>query len=210
MIEMDSKVSEHRLPAMFVADAAGLDFLNSLATPVDRPVEWLASGEDLLDWLGAAGLVADTVRDELRKNAGPGELDAVAAQARAFREWLRDFVKKHKGRPLGADAVAELAPLNRLLARDETFGEVVADSGGVALKAQRRWRSPDALMMPIAESVAKLVCEDDFTHVKACEGHNCTLMFVDRTKAHGRRWCSMAVCGNRAKAQAHRDRLRQA
>ncbi|MGO9268383.1 MAG: CGNR zinc finger domain-containing protein [Candidatus Binataceae bacterium] len=30
-------------------------------------------------------------------------------------------------------------------------------------------------------------------------------MFLDRTKAHARRWCSMAVCGNRAKA-AHRSR----
>jgi predicted RNA-binding Zn ribbon-like protein len=32
---------------------------------------------------------------------------------------------------------------------------------------------------------------------------------VDVSKAHGRRWCSMTICGNRAKAAAHRARARQ-
>ena len=36
------------------------------------------------------------------------------------------------------------------------------------------------------------------------------LMFYDRSKSHARRWCSMAVCGNRAKATAHRVRDRRA
>ena len=46
----------------------------------------------------------------------------------------------------------------------------------------------------------------DFRLIRGCEGPVCTLLFLDRTKAHGRRWCSMAVCGNRAKAAAHRAR----
>ncbi|HEY6735223.1 MAG TPA: CGNR zinc finger domain-containing protein, partial [Roseiarcus sp.] len=40
------------------------------------------------------------------------------------------------------------------------------------------------------------------------EGANCTLVFVDRTRRRGRRWCSMALCGNRAKQAAHRHRLK--
>jgi len=32
------------------------------------------------------------------------------------------------------------------------------------------------------------------------------MWFYDRTKSHRRRWCSMALCGNRAKARAHRER----
>ena len=35
-------------------------------------------------------------------------------------------------------------------------------------------------------------------------------MFYDRSKSHARRWCSMAVCGNCAKATAHRARDRRA
>jgi predicted RNA-binding Zn ribbon-like protein len=207
-----------RPPALFVADATGLDFLNSIATPVNKPVEWITSGEDLLDWLKTAGLVPDDVREGFLKSAVPGELDGVAAQARAMREWFRAFVSKHMGKPLQADALKELAPLNRILARDEEFGQIVArdrkmDGGartGLVRRMQRRWHSPDSLLIPIARSMADLICTDDFTHIKACEGHTCTLVFIDRTRGHARRWCSMAVCGNRAKAQAHRDRAKQA
>ncbi len=66
------------------------------------------------------------------------------------------------------------------------------------LRRIRRWESPDELLLPIAEAAADLVCSADFRLIRACEGHACTLLFLDRTKAHGRRWCSMAVCGNRA------------
>jgi hypothetical protein len=104
-----------RPPALFVADATSLDFLNSIATPVDKPVEWITSGEDLLDWLKAAGLVPDDVREGFLKSAVPGELDGIAAQARALREWFREFVSKHMGKPLQADALKELVPLNRIL-----------------------------------------------------------------------------------------------
>jgi predicted RNA-binding Zn ribbon-like protein len=45
--------------------------------------------------------------------------------------------------------------------------------------------------------------------VKGCEGPVCTLLFLDRTRARARRWCSMAVCGNRAKQAAHRTRTRR-
>jgi predicted RNA-binding Zn ribbon-like protein len=63
-------------------------------------------------------------------------------------------------------------------------------------------------LRPIAEAAADLVCSVDFRLIRACEGSPCTLVFLDRTKAHSRRWCRMAVCGNRAKAAAHRARQR--
>ena len=56
---------------------------------------------------------------------------------------------------------------------------------------------------------ALLENEKDFSLVRKCEGEGCTLWFLDLSKAHARRWCSMAVCGNRAKAAAHRARARQ-
>jgi predicted RNA-binding Zn ribbon-like protein len=55
---------------------------------------------------------------------------------------------------------------------------------------------------------ALLVCEEDFASVKACEGHSCTLVFADYTRKRARRWCSMAICGNRAKQAVHRHRLK--
>ena len=107
---------------------------------------------------------------------------------------------------------SELEPLNRLLERDEGFGRIVArdhgSAGGLELRMMRRWRSPESLLLPIGEALAKFVCEEDFSNVKACEGPACTLMFADHTRGHARRWCSMAICGNRAKQAAHRHRLK--
>jgi len=69
-----------------------------------------------------------------------------------------------------------------------------------------RWENPANLLVSIAEAAADLICNQDFSMIRACEGSPCMLLFLDRTKAHARRWCSMAVCGNRAKAAAHRAR----
>jgi predicted RNA-binding Zn ribbon-like protein len=203
---------QHTLPAIFIADSLGLDFLNSIATPVDTPVDWLDSGDGLLKWLAQAKLVPADALDELKARATPGELDKVADQARALREWFRGLVRKHMGRPLTPKALNELGPLNTLLERDEAFRRISRHrhDGGDRLELQmmRRWRSPESLLLPIGEALAKFVCDEDFADIKACEGHSCTLMFADHTRRRARRWCSMAICGNRAKQAAHRDRLR--
>jgi predicted RNA-binding Zn ribbon-like protein len=205
-------IVQHRPPAIFIANSLGLDFLNSIATPVDKPIDWLDSGDGLVKWLAQAKLVRVDALDELKARAMPGELDKVADQARALREWFRGFVHKHMGRPLTPKALQELVPLNRLLERDEAFSQISRHrhSGGdrLDLRMMRRWRSPESLLLPIGEVLAKFVCEEDFAKVKACEGHSCTLVFADRTRRRARRWCSMAICGNRAKQAAHRRRLK--
>ena len=204
---------QHRPPAFFIADSLGLDFLNSVATPIDAPVDWFDSGEGLLQWLAQAKLVSADVLDELKARARPGELDKVADQARDLREWFRGFVHKHMGRPLPPKALTELDPLNKILERDEAFSRISRHrhDGGDRLEVQmtRRWRSPESLLLPITEALARFVCEEDFADIKACEGHRCTLVFADHTQRRARRWCSMAICGNRAKQAAHRNRLKK-
>ena len=203
---------EQRSPAFFIADALGLDFLNSIATPVDTPIDWIDDGEGLLNWLEQAQLVPADALKNIRAQALPGELDKVADQARHLREWFRGFVRKHKGRPLTAKSLAELGPLNRLLERDDAFNRIVAAPKGDAPPLQfhkaRRWRTPEALLAPIGEALAQFVCTEDFSDVKACEGHACTMYFADHTRGRARRWCTMALCGNRAKQAAHRERLK--
>ncbi|MGY3693340.1 putative RNA-binding Zn ribbon-like protein [Bradyrhizobium sp. USDA 3240] len=199
-------------PAMFIADSPGLDFINSIATPVDTPVDWIADGDGLVRWLAQAKLVPSDVLDGLMARAAPGELDKVAGQARDLREWFRGFVRKHMGRPLTPRALKEMEPLNRLLESDQAFSRIVPhrhdDHDGFALERTRRWRSAETLLLPIGEAMAKVVCEESFSDIKACEGPACTLMFADHTRARARRWCSMAVCGNRAKQAAHRSRIK--
>jgi predicted RNA-binding Zn ribbon-like protein len=197
-----------RPPPFFVGDHLALDFLNTIATPKDVPVEWLRDGPDLIDWLERAQVIGTEVASRFRSSKDQQALDAAAEKARAFRDWLRGFVTRHMGKPLGTSAAKVLEPLNALLAQDSSYPVIEATGGETALRLQRlrRWESPNELLHPIAEAAAALICSADFRLIRACEGHVCTLLFLDRTKAHGRRWCSMAVCGNRAKAAAHRAR----
>jgi predicted RNA-binding Zn ribbon-like protein len=207
-----AQTARQRPLAIFVGDALGLDFLNSVATPVDKEIDWIDDGDGLLAWLEQAQLVPAETLETLRTRAMPGEFDNVAAEARGLREWFRGFVRQRKGRPLTSEDLSELEPLNRQLEHDEGFGRIVArDRGhasGLEFRTMRRWKSPEALLLPIGEALAKFVCEEDFSNVKACEGPACTLMFADHTRGRARRWCSMAICGNRAKQAAHRYRLK--
>jgi predicted RNA-binding Zn ribbon-like protein len=200
-------------PALFVAGDPALDFLNSVAVPVDLPVEWLDDGEGLLSWLRQAQLVSAAMFKEVRSQSRPDELDKVAEQARNLREWFRGFVEQQRGRPLTRDDFKKLERLNRLLERDESFCQVTPatskEGKALELRVMRKWRSPEALLFPIAEALARFVCSEDFTCVKACEGPTCTLFFADHTRGRGRRWCTMAICGNRAKQAAHRRRLKR-
>ena len=202
---------DRRSPAIFIADSTGLDFLNSLATPTDTAIDWIEDGEGLIAWLSQAGLVPADALSGIKSQALPGELDGVAEQARALREWFRGFVQAHMGRST-RKALRELEPLNRLLARDETFKQLVPHRHGgshaMELHTTRRWRSPESLLLPIGEAMARFVCEENFNDVKACQSRSCTLLFADHTRRRTRRWCSMALCGNRAKQAAHRARLK--
>ena len=119
-------------------------------------------------------------------------------------------MEARSGRRLGAQDLHELEPLNHLLGRDERFEQIVVEAHGGAsalrFETLRRWRSPESVLLPIGEEIAKFICSEEFQYVNACEGSTCTLLFVDRTRGRGRRWCSMAICGNRAKQAAHRSR----
>lgn len=213
-----------RPAAFFVADALGLDFVNSRATPGGTVVEWLADGQDLIAWLEQSQQMDRPTAERIRKTARPEDLDVVAAQARELREWFRAFIDKYRGAALPAAAFGDLAPLNALLEQDDSYrlvairrqapsGNSVPLQGGDRVAFERvltrRWDSPTSLLLPIADAMADAICSADFSHIKRCEGHACTLLFLDKTRTHTRRWCSMAVCGNRAKQSTHREKSKR-
>jgi predicted RNA-binding Zn ribbon-like protein len=63
-------------------------------------------------------------------------------------------------------------------------------------------------VLPIGDALATCVCEEEFANVKACAGHRGTLVFAGRHRRPARRWCSMAIGGNRAHQASHRNRLK--
>ena len=62
----------------------------------------------------------------------------------------------------------------------------------------------------IAAAAAKVAIEQRLDRIKICPADDCRWAFYDTSRNHSRQWCSMQVCGNRAKARAHRERSAQA
>jgi predicted RNA-binding Zn ribbon-like protein len=193
-----------------LAGAVGLDFLNAITPNAATPYRALVTGEDLVAWLARAGLIDAGACSE-RLEDGSQELDAVAMQAREIGAWFREFVLAHLGRPLPADAFSGLAPLNALLELDTQFLQIevlVSEDGPRLVRRDRRaCATSRALLAPLAESMSRLVCGEHFSLVRVCEGPSCGRLFLDQTRRRARRWCDMAVCGNRAKQAAHKRRL---
>ena len=130
------------------------------------------------------------------------ELDGAAADARTLREKLRPILLNWAGEkpvPFPVDVIDEL---NALLAQDRRYAQLNPENDALLLRERRQWEQPTQLLVPSAQAWAHLLVEGDPTLIRQCPG--CTIIFYDSTKAHRRRWCSMALCGNRAKVRRHR------
>ena len=116
-------------------------------------------------------------------------------------EWLRELHSVGLLRPSFRPAAA-IVPLRSFMRHESATSRL-------EWRTLRRWRTPDSLLLPIAHAIANFVTSEDLSHVKSCEKSPCTLFFLDRTRGQVRRWCSMALCGNRAKQALYRSRSKR-
>ncbi len=187
---------EHDLGEAYVlADHLGLDLLNTRAELHGLSYEFWNSDDDVMRWLGRVGV---TPKDGSALPAAPGVLE----QARALRELARELIVQRKRGEQG-----DPAALNEFMRAYQTFPHLLPDdAGGYRLVRRAPDNAIGQLLGEVAEAVALLLAEGDFALVKECEHPECVMWFYDRTKAHKRRWCSMAMCGNRHKAAEFRKR----
>jgi predicted RNA-binding Zn ribbon-like protein len=192
---------------LFLGSHPALDFLNTSLSPRGEPIELIGEGQLFVEWLVSGGLLDASTASKLKRRFGAEALDAVATEARRFREWAREWISRWRDAPAG-EYKAELRHLNRLLERGKSYREAVVTENGLQLMERCRIDSADELIVLVATQVALLFATEQPTLVKQCAGTGCTLWFLDRTKAHGRLFCSTTVCGNRAKVAAFRERQR--
>lgn len=190
---------------LFIGSHPAVDFLNTALAPQGQPIETIGDGRAYLDWLVAAGLLDEASATRLKRRFGIKALDAAAAEARRFREWARAWLERWREEPDG-DYAAEIAVLNKWLARDARNREVVAGDDGLGIVERPRLDDADALAALVASPLAALITQEQVSLLKHCAGADCTLWFLDRTKAHRRLFCSASGCGNRAKVSAFRER----
>jgi len=196
-------------PSWFVAGHPAIDFLNTAYAPGGVLVETIGDGRALLDWMMGAGLVDKDEAARLARRFTRKSLDAAAEEARTVREWARTWIEAWRANP-ARDYGDEIAALNKLLARESRGRELVANKRRLELIERPHFEDARELIAPIAVEIARLVTQEDPSLVKACAGTECTLQFLDRTKAHRRVFCSATACGNRAKVAAFRRRAQRA
>ncbi|MEP6833289.1 MAG: CGNR zinc finger domain-containing protein [Gemmatimonas sp.] len=194
------------MKALLIGSHPAMDFLNTTISPGGTPIEFIGDGQALVGWLVSAGLLGAPDAAKLKRRVEAEALDTVAVDARRFREWVTDWIVRWHDDPNG-DYGAELRRLNRLLELGHRYDQMVVHDG---VKIAERWHmdSADELIGVIATQVALLVTTERPELVKHCAGSECTLMFLDRTKARRRVYCSAGACGNKAKVAAFRERQR--
>lgn len=154
-------------------------------------LEGLETPDDLREWLGAVGLAVSGERFE----------GADLTRALELRESLRGLLVYHSHRH---------PPTPRLLARLRA----VAQSGDLEVRFQRdgstrlapRGGGIDRVLGEIVAAVYTAMSEGTWERLKACRSPECRWVFYDSSKNRSGAWCTMSVCGARAKVRRYRRR----
>ena len=163
-------------------------FLNTVDLQ-DGP-EQLTDQNTLRDWLVANGLLA-----------GGAEVEAEDLKhALAVREAMRGVLGGNSALPVYPVDLAtlnEAAAASRLRVR---FGQ-----GGKARLEPQATGVVGALGRLVV-TLYSAMQSDDWHRLKLCGSDTCRWAFFDRSKNQSSRWCTMASCGNRAKARRFRQK----
>ena len=203
------KIASEAATHQLIGGTLCLDFANTInGHGRMAPHEYLSGYPDLVIWSRRAGILTDAEAERLLRIAGerPREASTVYKCAIELRETIfRVFSALALSRsPKTADIVA----LNQARLDALNHSTISRRDGGYAID----WTDKSALermLWPIALSAADLLTAPNLTRVRQCEGDRCDWLFVDTSRNHLRRWCSMAECGNRSKAQRFLARKRK-
>ncbi|MET8946899.1 CGNR zinc finger domain-containing protein [Streptomyces sp. NPDC004542] len=154
----------------------------------------LALVESLVNTLDIGSGADELDSGEIRARFGIGEDELPSA--RELRESLRAALLAHAGHP----PHRAVTPLGALLARAPLLVAVDERDGSAALAPA----DAAPLLSRVAAAVAEALVAGTWTRLKACEADTCHWAYYDRSPAGRGRWCSMQVCGARAKMRRYR------
>jgi predicted RNA-binding Zn ribbon-like protein len=190
---------------LFLANNLALDYANTEVMLAGVPTDLLKDFADLTEWCHKAGLAPASEMQSMASRWGETQEVLRAFQsARELRRVLHTTVEKvaRTGR-----VPAYLATtLNRVLQDPRLVTEVAYSHGRLQISPRWALEKPDDLLVPVAHDAAHFFALADYSAIRKCENPDCILFFYDTSKNHSRRWCSMDLCGNRAKVSAFRQR----
>jgi predicted RNA-binding Zn ribbon-like protein len=152
----------------------------------------LSDPDRLAAWAREAGLAGADVRID----------EADRRRVIEFREALRALLVSHHGGEPDEYTIRTL---------DAAAGDahVLVSFGpdGVA-RLRAAGEGADAVLAGLVAIIARAEAEGTWPRLKACAADACRWAFYDRSRNRSGTWCSMSVCGNRAKARSYRARQR--
>lgn len=190
---------------VFISEATALDFLNTEIVAEGRPVDLLATWADLVDWLVEARLLrkkdAAAVRAVARNQA-----EVMLGEIKEFRRLLRALVLRL--RDGGAPKGSELGAINLALRLGGGALRLSLEGGAMQLAFEAESSGARDPRYLVARAAAEFLAMAEPSRIGVCGSATCILIYYDTTKSRTRRWCSMATCGNRAKAALFYKRSR--
>ncbi len=173
----------------------------------DKTVEHLNSYHDLISFAQQTKSLVPEEAESLQRKAESQPKPAVQVLRAAIllREALfRTFMALAHGRP---------GPANDLEFLDKVASEALTHRHIVRVNHGYKWHWEDGLQLEsvlwqIAMSAADLLVSANVAKVRECEAADCYWLFLDNSRNHSRRWCTMNACGNREKARRHYQRHR--
>jgi predicted RNA-binding Zn ribbon-like protein len=169
-------------------------FINSF---FDLEGEWgadlFATPDQLAGWLAHRGLLP----------AGPVLRARDQTRAVAVREGLRGLAAGNNGASARATATS-LADVNRAAAGARV--EVLLQAQGPRFAATGT--GLDRALGVLLATAGTAMLNGTWQRLKTCPGDHCGWAFYDHSRNQTGRWCSMSVCGGRAKARTHYHRRR--
>ncbi|GAA2726328.1 MULTISPECIES: ABATE domain-containing protein [Streptomyces] len=169
--------------------------LDLLATA--QPEERLDSPRRLRAWLLGAGIVPHGTPLEAVDTAW-------LARFRAARAVLLRVVQDEVD---GRAADPDLQTVNALAAASPPAPQAGRDAGGLLVRSLASAVDCDALLGQIARDAVELLTDPAARgRLRRCAGRSCSLVYLDTSRGHRRRWCSSEVCGNRERVARHRRR----
>ena len=191
------------LPFRFDAGNLALDFLNTSRQASDATVDLIPDQGELARWLSGAGLLSD----DARTPRPTPEARILLSETQRLREAIHELIAAHaRHGQLPSEA---LHVLNRTLEVGHTSTRAeLTDGGDLTLVTYQSSASNLSPLFTVALSAAHLLAESSPLRVRRCASDACRLWFLDTSKNGRRRWCSMAICGNRAKVARHHRKRR--
>lgn len=187
-----------------------LDFVNTWGDRGRPGTDDLSSYPRLLDFARQTGLLAPGTLEALTAQAqvDPPAAEAALREARVLRETLYGlFSAQAHGREVPP---GDLAGLNQALREALPHLSLACEATSPAWRWREMERHLTAPLWPITRAAAELLTREPPIPIRECEGSQCTWLFLDLSRGHSRRWCSMTSCGNREKARRHYHRVRKA